>query len=410
MKRQIKSKHKRALINQLNKIDNISDFYDVLVSNNILNSKKRFLQVETDISNVCNLRCRMCYFSLDKYFYQKPVFMLPQTFHEIGEQIFDFTQSLTLSLGNEPLTSPYFTQLLKISSKFDIPEINFSTNGILLDKKIIDAVIQDGVTEVRISIDGANSRTFETIRRGASFKKLLRNIEDLEFRKKELGSSTPEIRIDIVMMEQNVSELEDIVTLASKIGATKLNFCHMVVYKGLGMESESLVNNKELSNYWLGRARSKAKELGLTVILSPNDYSLASTCTKKRVNMTGIISALRQNPTHYMKHTIRYLNGFLMGKINNHPVFQNRLYCSFPFFHISMNAGGNILACPFSHNQRPMGTLSLGVSFENVWLGKKFNHLRKRILNKNPLKMCKQCSFLALDNPNIKAFNKPRRP
>lgn len=399
-----------ALIDQLEKLDTLSDFHVALVSNNILNSNKRFLQVEMDISNTCNLRCRMCYFSLDKYFYQNPVYMLPQTFHEIGEQIFDFTQSLTLSLGNEPLTSPYFTQLLKISSKFDIPEVNFSTNGILLDREIIDAVIRYGVTEVRISIDGAKRQTFETIRRGASFSKLLKNIDNLVSRKEELGITTPEIRIDIVMMEQNVTELEDIVTLASQIGATKLNFCHMVVYKGLGMESESLVNNKQLSNYWLNRARLKAKELGLTVVFSPNDYSITYGSTRKGIDIAGIISALRLNPVHYLNYTIRNFNNYLQGKINSHPVFRSCPYCSFPFFHVSINAGGHILACPFSHKQRPMGTLSSDVSFEDIWLGKQFNHLRKRILNKNPLKMCERCSFLALGNPDIKAFHKPRRP
>ena len=55
----------------------------------------------------------MCYFRFDHVFKASPVFLTPEHFRLLTENLLAHTQTLTLSCGNEPLTSPYFIELLK---------------------------------------------------------------------------------------------------------------------------------------------------------------------------------------------------------------------------------------------------------------------------------------------------------
>ena len=73
----------------------------------------------------------------------------------------------------------------------------------------------------------------------------------------------------------------------------------------------------------------------------------------------------------------------------------------YPFFHVSMNSGGHVLACPFSHGEAPFGTIGPETPFEAIWLGPKFSDLRRRILAGDPPAMCRRCSYLASRHPNV---------
>jgi MoaA/NifB/PqqE/SkfB family radical SAM enzyme len=76
----------------------------------------------------------------------------------------------------------------------------------------------------------------------------------------------------------------------------------------------------------------------------------------------------------------------------------------YPFFHVSINSGGHVLACPFAHGQAPFGTLTPDTPFEAIWFGARFSELRRRILNHDPPDMCRRCSYLASRYPNDPAL------
>jgi len=162
--------------------------------------------------------------------------------------------------------------ILKISSEYKIPSLDFATNGILLNEKLADATIENGVTDVMFSIDSPKKETYEYIRRGASFDRLVQNIEYLVKRKESCKSITPRLRFNVTLMRSNVQDIEDLVVFAAELGVSDLDFRHLVVYEGLGMGAESLIYHKELANYWLDRARKKAKKLGLSIVVCPENF------------------------------------------------------------------------------------------------------------------------------------------
>lgn len=338
--------------------------------------ERRFMHLEMDITNRCNIRCVMCYHSLEATRRAPTVHLHPDDFAAVATRVLPHAHRLSLSLGNEPLMSPHFIPILRIAAGYDLPHLNFYTNGLLLSDANIDAIIAHGVTQVCISIEGATRATYNAIRRDGDFDQLVRNVERLIHRRNAAGRAAPRVRFDIVMMQRNVHELVDLVRLASRLGADELNFRHLVSFEGLDMKGESLSSMKALSNYWLDRAMREAIDLRLDVHHHPAPYVLDS-----------------QDP----------VEGAAAAP------FVPRPYCAYPFYFVTMGPGGHVLPCPFSHGEAPFGVASRETPLDQIWLGPKFTALRQRILDADPPDMCRRCSFLGDKYPDVAQLFATRR-
>lgn len=214
---------------------------------------ERRLKVIWDISNKCNLRCRMCHFSHDDVFYRSAHYTSSAMFEAMAASVLPLAHTLILSAANEPLMSPHFIDILKIAANYSIPEVLFLSNGQLLSEKIAGAILETGVTQVQISTDGATRETYEYIRRGARFDRLVRNLEYLSARKRELGRSLPRLQFNIVLMRRNLAELPLFVDLAEKVGVEWIAARHLLMMHGLGMEQETLAQNRSEANFHFRR-------------------------------------------------------------------------------------------------------------------------------------------------------------
>ena len=76
------------------------------------------MDLEIDVSNRCNIQCRMCYFSFDQTFHAKPVHMRPEMFGAIADVILPHARAVMLSLGSEPLMSPDFVRILELAARY----------------------------------------------------------------------------------------------------------------------------------------------------------------------------------------------------------------------------------------------------------------------------------------------------
>ncbi|MCG8643790.1 MAG: radical SAM protein [Desulfobacterales bacterium] len=246
----------------------MKDFYSTTLQPNSLTAI-------FDISNACTCKCIMCHRQLPGQSGKPVKFMRPDKFGAIIASILPYLKKLTLSAAGEPLTSPYFNGLLKILDRFGtLPHINFLTNGILLNKHYADAITDSPISEICFSVHGATKQTYEDIIKGASFKKLTDNISYLSSAINKSRKNTPCLHFNVTLMRRNIEELEDIVALAASLGIQTISFRHLILYRHLGLESESLIHNKELTNYWLERALERATALNINVLNCPDFFSL----------------------------------------------------------------------------------------------------------------------------------------
>ncbi|MFN2475542.1 MAG: radical SAM/SPASM domain-containing protein [Chthoniobacterales bacterium] len=234
---------------------------------------ERRLKVIIDISNKCNLRCRMCHFSFDHVFHQPARHMRPELFARIAAEVLPRAHTLVLSAGNEPLMSPWFTDILKIAAQYRVPELYFLTNAQLLTEKVAEAVLDCGVTEVQISADGATKPTYEYIRRGASFERLKANLQHLSERKRALGRKLPLLQFNVVLMRSNLQELDHYVDLAEETGVEWIAARHLLQIVGLEMEQESLDHDHALANRYFRRFFERIeRSTQVTVVTFPDFF------------------------------------------------------------------------------------------------------------------------------------------
>jgi MoaA/NifB/PqqE/SkfB family radical SAM enzyme len=341
-----------------------------------LHESPRFMHLELDLINRCNLRCVMCYHSQEHARHARTTHMTPDSFTAVAARVLPSCYRLSLSLGNEPLMSPHFTDILRIAAPYAVPNVNFFTNAQLLDDQKIEAILDCGVTQVCVSVDGATARTYNGIRRDGDFDRLLTNVSALIAARAARGRTDLRVRFDMVMMQRNVHEMVDLVRLAARLGVDELDFVHLVAFEGLDMERESLRHTRALSNYWLERALSEAASFGIPVAYHPAPFALASDTP----GAAGAASPFHADP-----------------------------YCPYPFFHVTMGPGGHVLPCPYSHGEAPFGQVSEVTPVDMIWLGPQFTGLRQRILAHDPPDMCRRCSFLANRHPNLPEFFATRR-
>lgn len=162
-----------------------------------------YLYIET--TNVCNSKCTMCPHSQ----MQRPRgYMDKQLFKKIVDDAVSIgIKVICLSFFGEPLLDRNLFERIKyIKSKDKNIKVFFNTNASLLSEDKSKMLIEFQVDEIRISFDAFEKCTYEKIRVGLSYDKVISNIKKIIVLKEKMKSLHPIIRLAYVDFEANHSE------------------------------------------------------------------------------------------------------------------------------------------------------------------------------------------------------------
>ena len=179
-----------------------------------------FAQVE--ITTHCNLECPMCPRNSpvsgprQRPLRDKPGHMSPGKFKDIVDRFPGLLDICLNGLG-EPLLNPELGKMVEYCRKKHIRS-GFITNGTLLDAAKTETLIHAGLDDITVSVDAADRKSFERIRKGADFEKVTRNIASCIETRDHLGSKGPRVHIMFVRMRSNIGQLDDVKRLARRIG------------------------------------------------------------------------------------------------------------------------------------------------------------------------------------------------
>lgn len=322
-----------------------------------------------DLNNKCNLKCRMCYFALDLKKEPYKVMDL-DLFRKIADEVFPKALQVNFSCAAEPLIIEGFPDYIAIAKKYGIPSKVLVTNAFFMGEKMIRAMIDSEVSHVDVSMDGARADTYETIRKGSNFDRVIDNVRLLEKIKHEEGKTEPLLYLDYALMKSNIHELPDFLRLAKELGAAQVRANHLIPFKGLNIMDESLANCKEETNKVLDEARIVAKDLDLKTELPP-DFS---------VEDAG----------------------------ENVPLF-NKPDCQTPFNSMYITSEGKVIPCVwFSSKKYLAGDLKTD-SFNEIWNGKVYEDLRERFKHGEFTEHCLNCPVYGDDNPDGYLFQERER-
>ena len=312
---------------------------------------KRWLTVFMDINNKCNIRCKMCYFSFS---ISQPVSIMNLTlFKKIADQVFFKTRVLHLSCAAEPLIIKHFSEYIRILKQYSIPVTRVVTNGLLLNEDVIKTMIESNLSELRISLDGSKKETYEQIRQGSNFDTVINNIKLLQSIKAVLRVETPRLVILYTLMQSNIEDLPELVTLAKELGAYSLQTTHLIPFEGLNMMKESLINCMKKTNIILDQARHIAKEIDLNFECIPN---------------------------------------FAFDEDENTNQVFTRPYCTRPFDFMYINSEGDVVPCiMLSMKKYNVGSFE-EKTFDEIWDGEAYKNIRRLFNNKLLTEYCRNCA------------------
>jgi len=170
------------------------------------------LHVDLELSFACNLRCPMCIMSLPRQELRRwgdpRVKMTLETAKRIiDEGVRQGQASLGLNGTNEPLLTPYLAEIIEYAKSQGMLDIMFNSNASLLTEELSRRLLDSGLTRIMFSLDAVTPQTYDQIRIGSDFHKVIANIDTFLRLKREKGSILPLVRVSFVKMSINEHEL-----------------------------------------------------------------------------------------------------------------------------------------------------------------------------------------------------------
>ncbi|HEX6810587.1 MAG TPA: radical SAM protein [Planctomycetota bacterium] len=339
----------------------------------------RPIKLEMDITNQCNLRCVMCHFSMASYHERPQRHITLDRFQALGEQVFHRAHQVSLSYGTEPLLHKDIGGLLACLQKHEVPHTYMHTNGLLLRESVIEAMIAHAFSFLFVSVDAATAETYERIRVGGSFRRLLDRLALLRSLKERHGSQLPRLGLGFVLMRQNMAELPAFVEFAARVGAESVNAMHMAVWEGVGNDAMGANQEKQRCNDAIAAAREVAARAGIKLV-APPAFEVAA-------RDRSLVADVAQRGREY-------------GLADAPRVAS----CPFPWGFAAIDPEGEVLPCGWWDRTLPgsMGNV-FKTSFADIWRGRPFQALRERLRAHRLEGPCAHCPAAGMGAPDAAA-------
>ena len=164
--------------------------FKVYPQKQLLEDFPQYLLIEP--TSVCNLKCIMC-FQSDKTFKDRGFINL-DFFKNLVDQARDAgCRAITLSSRGEPLLHKEIDKMLSYLYESKILDVKINTNATLLSEKLSHALLSAEISELVFSVDAITEETYNKIRRGGKFSKVLENIKMFNKIKEKYYPKSPTI-------------------------------------------------------------------------------------------------------------------------------------------------------------------------------------------------------------------------
>lgn len=304
--------------------------------------------IKLDIENVsrCNFACTMCQVS-DWPGRKRADDMSLADFKAILDGQPGLVEIKIQGMGEPTMQGDDFFEMIRYARRKHI-WVRTTTNASLLHlndnyAKLIDS----GVNDVQVSLDGAHAETYEAIRRGGKFDRVTQNCRLLNDYARENGNAG--IQMWVVVQRTNLAELEALVDLAGDLGFKRLTFA--LDLNDWGQDSWREANGQAAVNHMV--------EMNRALALVAQGRAL------------GIAVGFWANTTKYS-------------------AAQPETLCPWPFERAYVSSDMRIVPCCMIGNP-DVADLGDASSFESRWFGKGYADFRQAHLEGRIPRVCRGC-------------------
>jgi radical SAM protein with 4Fe4S-binding SPASM domain len=174
------------------------------------------MSISFEPTTSCNLRCPECPSGLRAF--TRPTGMLQNDFFKNTiDQLYKDLYYLVFYFQGEPYLNPEFLQMVKYAGDKGIYTAT-STNAHYLTDTNARKTVESGLDRLIISIDGTTQQVYEQYRVGGKLEKVLEGTRNIVRWKKTLGSKTPFIVFQFLVVRPNEHQIAEARQLAEDIG------------------------------------------------------------------------------------------------------------------------------------------------------------------------------------------------
>jgi MoaA/NifB/PqqE/SkfB family radical SAM enzyme len=241
----------------------------------------------------------------------------------------------------------------------------FNSNATALGGRMGRALIEAGLNEIRVSLDGGTPETYGRVR-GVSARtlpKIVRNLTAFTAIQREVGVAHPRLSFWFTAMRENIAELPRLVDIALETGVREI-YVQRLVYFGAGLarEEQALFRHaQERERAIIEETADRCREHGLTFRATggatPQDYLSTPATAQERRPWAGC-----RRPS-----TLAYITAI-----------------------------GNVFSCCFApFHPGPASTRVLGNVFQQplaeIWNGPRYQAFRAAFASDEPWDQCAGC-------------------
>lgn len=388
---------------------------------------------------LCNLHCPHCQVrGMGKEYDINLYTMPPDLLKRLASEALPAAEDFTLSLIGEPLASPHLEETLKELGQYGA-KLDLITNGTLFTKKRL-ALLMPICSRIQISIDGATEFTFEAIRSGSKFRKVVNDVKLLTKTIELLpGELRPQIMFSYTIMGSNIRELPEVVKLAKLLGVPTINCSFITIFYN-HLKNEAVELHQPLYNAYRQKAKELADQLGIALNLPaafegvagnahahsgssnmiiqeiPEDYRERITVPAQYLDSTTIDkeaheirASLISGWSPLMLYRDREGESLLLQKmrqtlesVKTHYAAHLRDlarqddrdigYCDYLHRRVYISSTGDIVPCCVP-NSPILGNVA-GATLEEVWNGNAYSEFRQGFYTQAPSHFCSNCKFI----------------
>lgn len=242
----------------------------------------------------------------------------------------------------------------------------FNSNGVALTLKKGQALIDAGLDEYRLSMDGSSREMYTLVRGVDAFDKIWRNIKAFIALQKEQNAGKPAVSLWFTAMRENLPDLPHLIELACESGIGEVYLQRLVYFEeGLASSKQALFRRaapEELAI--VRRCEGMCREYGI------------------KFSAAGMVTPLESITRDF---GARPWSG-----------------CRRPYTLTYITSSGNVLSCcfaPFGHRsaheyreERVLGNI-FQQPIQEIWHGERYEAFRRAFESDHPARHCSQCGL-----------------
>ena len=183
-------------------------------------------QLEIEVTTACNLKCTICEHT---YWTERPRHMTFQQFRTVINQFPRLRWVGMTGIGSGFL-NPDYLNMLNFLKREKHCFVEFFDHFYMLDRDISRELVDMGMNKIFVSLESATKESYERIRVGSDFDRVLQNLRDMVSVKREKRSPIPELWFHFIMNKHNIDEMEAYVDLVADLVKEERRLSAPVIY------------------------------------------------------------------------------------------------------------------------------------------------------------------------------------